>query len=97
MSTAAGGTEVAGMLMENSMDSAAGIMTVEGTTLVSTIMADSAAIGSGIDRTGQSTMNRTAKRVVQGSPRTWNKIGMERDRIHVSMVYLKQENKLNNK
>ena len=55
------GTEVAGMLVANGMDLAAVIMTMEGTTLVSSIMADSAAIGSIITRTGQSTLNRTCK------------------------------------
>ena len=57
----AAGTEVAGTLLSNSTDSAAWILTVEGTTLVSLIMAEYAAIGSIITRTGQSTVNMTTK------------------------------------
>ena len=57
----AAGTEVAGTLLAKSTDSAAWIMTMERTALVSAIMADSAAIGSGIRRTGQSTVNGTTK------------------------------------
>ena len=53
-------------LMANGMDFPALIMTVEGTALVSTIMTVSAAIGSGITRTGQSTVKMTAK---EGSTR----------------------------
>ena len=50
------------MMMANGMVFVAGIMTMEGTTLVSTIMTDCAAIGSGITRTGQSTLNGTSKK-----------------------------------
>ena len=55
----AAGTEVAGMLLAKSTDPAAGIMAMESTALVSSIMTVSAAIGSIITRTGQSTMNGT--------------------------------------
>ncbi len=57
----AAGTDVARTLLANCTDSAAGIMTMEGTALVSGIMAGSAAIGSGITRTGQSAVNGTTK------------------------------------
>ena len=57
----AGGTEVALMMVANRMVFVAGIMTVDGTTLVSTIITVGAAIGSCITRTGQSAMNRTTK------------------------------------
>ena len=59
MSTATG-TEVAGTLLAKSTDSTAGIGTMESTALVSTIMAESAAIGSRITRTGQSAVNVTS-------------------------------------
>ncbi len=55
------GTDVARTLLANGTDSAAGIMTMECTTLVSSIMADGAAIGSGITRTGQSAVKVTPK------------------------------------
>ena len=55
------GTEVALMMMANSMVFFALIGTVEGTRLVSTIMSVRAAIGSGITRTGQSSVNGTTK------------------------------------
>ena len=55
------GTEVAGVLVAKSRDLAAGIVTMERTGLVSSIMAECAAIGSGITRTGQSTVNMTSK------------------------------------
>ena len=57
-------------MVANGMVLVARIMTMESTALVSTIMTVRAAIGSGITRTGQSTVNWTSKRVVQGSPRT---------------------------
>ena len=57
----ASGTEVALMMMANRMVFVAGIMTMEGTALVSTIITVGAAIGSRITRTGQSTMNVTTK------------------------------------
>ena len=50
------GTEVARTLLAKSTDSAAGIMTMKSTTLVSSIMAYGAAIGSIIGRTGQSAI-----------------------------------------
>jgi len=49
------------MMVANRMVFVAGIMTMEGTGLVSTIMTVGAAIGSGITRTGQSTVNGTTK------------------------------------
>ena len=49
------------MLVANGMVFVARIMTVDGTALVSIIMTDSAAIGSRITRTGQSTVNMTSK------------------------------------
>ena len=52
MHTAAAGTEVALMMMANRMVFVAGIMTMEGTALVSTIITVGAAIGSRITRTG---------------------------------------------
>ena len=55
------GTDVGRMVMAVGMDSIAWIGRLDATTLVSTIMAFSAAIGSGITRTGQSTMNGTTK------------------------------------
>ena len=58
MSTASG-TEVAMTLIAKSMDFPAGIMTMESTKLVSTIMADGAAIGSIMTRTGQSALKGT--------------------------------------
>ena len=57
----AGGTEVALMMMAKRMVFVAGMMPVDCTRLVSTIMTYSAAIGSGITRTGQSAMNGTSK------------------------------------
>ena len=59
----AAGTEVAGMLLAKSTDPAAGIMAMESTALVSSIMTVSAAIGSIITRTGQSTMNGTGTEI----------------------------------
>ena len=56
-----GGTEVGRMVMAVSMDSVAWIGRMESTTFVRTIMAVSAAIGSCITRTGQSSMNGTSK------------------------------------
>ena len=61
MTGIAGGTEVALMMVANSMVFVARMMTVDGTTLVITIMTVRAAIGSGITRTGQSTGNGTTK------------------------------------
>ena len=58
MGTSAG-TEVALMMVANGMVFVALIVSMEGTSLVSAIMADSAAIGSIITRTGQSTVNMT--------------------------------------
>ncbi len=49
------------MMMANGMVLVAMMMTGERTALVSSIMADSAAIGSCITRTGQSAVNMTAK------------------------------------
>ena len=51
------GTEVAETLLANSTDSAAMILTMEGTAFVSAIMAQTAAIGSVITRTGQSAVH----------------------------------------
>ena len=50
------------MVMAVCMDSIAGIGRMESTTLVSSIMAVTAAIGSGITRTGQSRVNGTSKK-----------------------------------
>ena len=47
------------MVMAVGMDSIAGIGRMECTTLVSTIMAVTAAMGSIIPRTGQSSVNMT--------------------------------------
>ena len=55
------GTEVGRMVMAVRMDSVAGIGRMESTTLVRSIMAETAAIGSGITRTGQSSLNGTTK------------------------------------
>ena len=55
------GTEVALMMMANRMVFVAGMMTMDGTSLVSTIITVSAAIGSCITTTGQSTVNMTTK------------------------------------
>ena len=55
------GTEVGRMVMAVGMDSFAGIGRMESTTLVRTIMAVTAAIGSCITRTGQSSVKRTSK------------------------------------
>ena len=49
------------MMMANGMVFFAGIVTMDGTRLVSTIMTECAAIGSSITRTGQSTGNGTTK------------------------------------
>ena len=52
------GTEVAETMLANNTDSAAGILTMEKVTgLVSSFMAETAAIGSAIARTGQSSAN----------------------------------------
>ncbi len=55
------GTEVGRMVVAVRMDSIAVIVRMESTTLVSSIMADGAAIGSCITWTGQSSMNMTTK------------------------------------
>ena len=60
MSTATG-TEVAMMMVANGMVFVAMMVTMESTSLVSTIMTERAAIGSCITRTGQSAMNGTTK------------------------------------
>ncbi len=49
------------MVVAVGMDSIAVIGRMEGTGLVSTIMAVTAAMGSGITRTGQSAVNMTTK------------------------------------
>ena len=49
------------MVMAVGMDSIAGIGSMESTALVSTIMAVTAAMGSGITRTGQSSVKMTTK------------------------------------
>ena len=56
-----GGTEVGRMVMAVSMDSFAGMGRMESTTLVRRIMAVTAAIGSCITRTGQSSVKGTTK------------------------------------
>ena len=55
------GTEVGRMVMAVSMDSFAMIMRMESTSLVSSIMAVTAAMGSCITRTGQSRVKWTTK------------------------------------
>ena len=55
------GTEVGRMVMAVGMDSVAGIWRMESTTLVRSIMAVAAAIGSRITRTGQSSVKGTTK------------------------------------
>ena len=55
------GTEVGRMVVAIGMDSIAGIGRMESTRLVRWIMAVTAAIGSGIRRTGQSAVNGTTK------------------------------------
>ena len=55
------GTEVGRMVMAVGMDSVAWIGRMESTALVSTIITVCAAIGSGITRTGQSSVNGTTK------------------------------------
>ena len=55
------GTEVGRMVMAVGMDSVARIMRMESTGFVRGIMAVTAAMGSCITRTGQSSVNMTTK------------------------------------